>query len=105
MLWSPVLHLCVCTLLVTGRGWSPEGQDVSPLSAQEHAVQAPGRRPARQLHPAVPPEKFKNYRFCLENFDKILKIRQFLSSLKSKSQFPHLYVVKLFILAFIKYFG
>ena len=78
---------------------------VSPLSTQEHAVQAPGRRPARQLHPAVPPEKFKNYRFCLENFDKILKIRQFLSSLKSKSQFPHLYVVKLFILAFIKYFG
>ena len=77
LLWSPVLQLCVCTLLVRGRGWSPEGQDVSPLSPQEHAVQAPGRRPARQLYPAMPPRKLgsgKITNFFLQNFDKILEI-------------------------------
>ena len=52
---SPVLHLRVSALLVQGRGWAPEGQDVAPRAPQEHSVQPPGRRPAGELHPPVSP--------------------------------------------------
>ena len=50
---SPVLHLSVSAILVQGRVWAPEGQDVAPRSPQEHSVQTPGSHTAGELHPPM----------------------------------------------------